>query len=479
MAKKKLDDELLSKEAQRLALLSQYGSVIEPTSPTFRDRLFNSLFDLMGGNSATGEERSRILRRARLGVDAADLTPLGILSDASQGMADYAEGRPLSGAANVAMAALGATPAGKPIKTAAQARKAGFTLDRAKLAEQYPQTGPSQIMTDKKSGKQFEAKQLTPEELILQAERNAAQKDIDAGNYTPYFDESQRYYANPENYNIVGNTLEDAIPKRADTIEKYKARFDTPEVRKSLEAAYERGLSPDSVNWYAMGQLEDAFIAELGFEEGTKQFRNRFADMMAATTGGADPTANLLTTSYINYMLEQGIPIPQNTFNFPHPIGGRYAAGNVAMGKSIGSGERQLSAADQPKRFNFAANFMGSRSPATIDEQMSGLFEKGLAAPPNNTYGIMEGVLADVAKSKGVQPSNFQDVAWAGAKGYEGKPMIRNINEMIERTSRITGETPDQVLKRFIRASGPMYGIGGLGILGYMDQRSRETQSTQ
>lgn len=479
MAKKMLDDELLSKEAQRLALLSQYGSVIEPSQPTIRDRLFNSLFDLMGGNEASGAERNRILRRARSAVTASDFTPVGILSDASEGMSQFRQGRPVSGTANMAMAALGATPAGKPIKTAAQARKAGVTLDRARLAENYPQTGPSQIKTDKKKGTQYDGKLLTPEELVLQAERNAAQKDIDAGNYTPYFDESQRYYANPENYNIVGNTLEDAIPKRADTIEKYRARFDTPEIRKSLEEAYEKGLSPDSVDWYAMGQLEDAFIAELGLEEGTKQFRSRFADMMAATTGGANPEANLLTTAYINYMLEQGIPIPKNTYDIPHPIGGRYASGNVAMGKKIAQEGVPLSAENQPKRFNFAANFMGDRQRATIDEQMSRLYEKGLKAPPGASYGIMEGILGDVARSKGLQPANMQDVSWAGAKGYEGKPMIRTVNEMIERTSRITGETPDQVLKRFIRASGPMYGVGGLGILGYMNQQNRDSLLSQ
>jgi len=132
MAKKRLNEELLSKDAQRLALLNQYGSVIEPLEPTIRDRLFNSLFDLMGGNEATGQERNRVLRRANLGVDVSDFTPIGILSDASQGRADYAEGRPLSGTVNMAMAALGATPAGKPIKTAAQARKAGVLVKKQK-----------------------------------------------------------------------------------------------------------------------------------------------------------------------------------------------------------------------------------------------------------------------------------------------------------------------------------------------------------
>jgi len=72
--------------------------------------------------------------------------------------------------------------------------------------------------------------------------------------------------------------------------------------------------------------------------------------------------------------------------------------------------------------------------------------------------------LADEAKKAGVQPANFQDIAWAGAKDYPGKPMMQEINEMLGRTSKITGEPQEEVLKGFIRGNKPMYGIGALSI---------------
>ena len=51
------------------------------------------------------------------------------------------------------------------------------------------------------------------------------------------------------------------------------------------------------------------------------------------------------------------------------------------------------------------------------------------------------------------------------SKDYQGKPMMQEINEMIYRTSRITGESPEDVLRGFIRGNKPMYGITGLGAL--------------
>lgn len=384
---------------------------------------------------------------------------LGLLGDAAYAI-------PLAGPV-----VAGALKTPRAIQTTAKAARA---LDRAALAENYPSVGSPVLNIDKKSGKEFFAKELTDVEKQLQKERNAAQKDIQAGNYTPLFDESQRYYANPANYNLQGNTLVDAMPARADTIEKYRQRFDTPEIRQALNAAYDRGLSPDSIDWYAMGQLEDAFIAELGKVEGPKMFKERFADAMAATTGGADPTANLLMASYANFLKANDMPFPTNAYSMPHPIGGRFASGNMAMANKVLNEGNELTAAGQPKRFNFSSNFLGDTSRATIDEQMSGIYEAGLKAPPNNSYGVMEAVLGEVARERGINPANFQDVAWAGAKDYEGKPMIRTFNEMIERTSRITGESPEKVLQRFIRASGPMYAVGGLGLLGLYQGRDRD-----
>ena len=106
-------------------------------------------------------------------------------------------------------------------------------------------------------------------------------------------------------------------------------------------------------------------------------------------------------------------------------------------------------------------------SRATIDEQMMTVFG-GASAPPGDSYGVIERILGDEAAKRGVQPGNFQDQSWAGIKGIEGKPMIQFVNEAIERTSRVTGKTPAQVVKdSLINAKSPLYSLlMGLGLGG-------------
>jgi hypothetical protein len=211
-----------------------------------------------------------------------------------------------------------------------------------------------------------------------------------------------------------------------------------------------------------MGQLYDAFKKELGPVTGAKMFKERFADAMASTTGGADPTANLLTATYGNYMKTQGANLPEHGYDLPHPVGGRFAAGNLAMyDKTINQGV-PLSAADTPKRYNFAGNFLGDLNHSTIDEQMSGIYQPGLTAPPGDSYGIMERIANEEAAKMGLKPGNFQDVAWAGQKGVEGKPMMQHVNEAIARTAMVTGKSPKEVLKGFIRGTNPLYAVGAI-----------------
>jgi hypothetical protein len=40
------------------------------------------------------------------------------------------------------------------------------------------------------------------------------------------------------------------------------------------------------------------------------------------------------------------------------------------------------------------------------------------------------------------------------------------VNEVVERTSRITGQSPDEVLDQYVRKKTPLYGIGAAGLLG-------------
>ena len=366
------------------------------------------------------------------------------------------------------MAALALTPTGKGKKAA----EVGY--DMAKIAKQYPDIAPPVLAIDKKTGKEFLQKSNSAEAIAVEKARKSAQKEIDKGNYTPYFPLEERYYADASSYPLVGNTLIDTLPKKAETLAKHKLAYDTPEVRKKLSEAYERGAqSPMTKDWYATGQLENEFIKQYGKEEGSRLYKEAFADAMAATTGGADPTSNLLMGYYGNYMKEAGQQLPANAYNLPYPIGGRFASGNIGMYDKVINQGKGLSAAEQPKRFNFSGNFLGYRDKATMDEQMSSAWN--MLAPPKGTYGVFENVVQDLAKQRGIPAGNFQDVTWAGLKGSTGKPMMQHINEAIERTSRVTGKSPEDVVRdSLVKRTSPLYSVAPLGLLyDQQDQQSR------
>lgn len=182
---------------------------------------------------------------------------------------------------------------------------------------------------------------------------------------------------------------------------------------------------------------------------------------MAATTGGAAPKENFRMAMYGNYLKENKLPYPEAAYEMPYPIGGRYAMGNIKMHKKLAG--KTIDPETNPKRSNFAYNFLGDKAGSTIDEQMSMLFDPKVKQP--QWYGPYEGVIADLAKEYGVAPRDFQDVAWAGAKylknpeRYPGsKPMIQEVNEAVERTARITGLSPKEVLVEGVMKSKiPVY----------------------
>ena len=345
-------------------------------------------------------------------------------------------------------------------------------FDKFKMSEVYPDVIPPVMATDAKTGKQFLQKQLSPEAIEVQKARKLAQKEIDVGNYKPFFDIEKRFYADPSRYQLAGTTLTDIVPKKTDTIAKYEQLANQPESLLRLRGAFDVAKDrPLAKNWYAMGQLENEFIRELGPIEGPKQFRARFADAMAATTGGADPNSNLMMAAFTNYQKGLGKEIPTTAADLPFPIGGRFVSGNMEQAKKLQ--DLGLIPVTNPKRHNFSANFLGYRDRSTLDEQMSQLWDPKMMAPPPNAYGIYEQALAKEARRAGVEPANFQDIAWAGAKDYPGKPMIREINEMLARTNMITGEPQEEILKGYIRANKPMYGIAGAGAGVSLDEEEK------
>ena len=337
------------------------------------------------------------------------------------------------------------------------------------LAEEYPTVPTPELKIDKKKGTEYLGKGTDAFNKTFLKARGEAQKDITAGNYDPFFPVEDRYFVDPSKYPLTGNTLTDAMPKKAETIAKRKAEFDTPQARAALNQAFDAAADdPLAANWYAMGQLEQSFIDTFGEELGRKLFKERFADAMAATTGGMDPTSNLVAAQYGNFMQNLGKTFPEASYEMSTPIGGRYISGNAKMYNKITAGQSPMTATDQPKRFNFSANFLGHQGPATIDEQMTmGMTGGELAAPPKNAYGILENIVAEEASKRGLPgASNMQDVAWAGFKGEPGKPMIQIVNEAIERTARITGQSAAEVVENYKKGM-PLFSGGGAAVISY------------
>lgn len=93
--------------------------------------------------------------------------------------------------------------------------------DPQTLATRYPLVAPGVAKVDPKTGKEFIGKQLSAEAEAVSKARKAAQKDIDAGRYTPYYDVAKREYVDPTNYPLQGRTLTDIVPAKAETVAKY------------------------------------------------------------------------------------------------------------------------------------------------------------------------------------------------------------------------------------------------------------------
>jgi hypothetical protein len=344
----------------------------------------------------------------------------------------------------------------------------------ARYAEEYPPVGPPEQRIDPKSGKPYLGKAETPEAAEFMKARAKIVKDMQTRGYTPYYDPAKRFHADPSKYPArTVETLQE-LPAKPETLAKHLENIGAPETRQRLQEAYRKGTKlGDSKDWYAMGQLEADFIKTLGAKKGREAFLDRFGTSMAATTGGADPTSNLLMSSYGNYLRAHYMPYPKAAYEMPSPIGGRYVTGNMTMHhKMLSEGGYAGIGASNPKRHNFARNFIGDLNAATIDEQMTAGMVPGMTKPPPGQYGIYERVLGEEAKKLGIKPANFQDVAWIGFKGTQGKSMISHVNDAIERTHRLTGMPRKEIVERaLIKGEIPLYGLGGMIML----EAARET----
>lgn len=357
-------------------------------------------------------------------------------------------------------------------------------------AESYPELGtPITKLKDEPPKGQFGpftylGKGESVESKAFMKDRAKIRKEMQTEGYEPYFDPAKRADVDPANYPTDVNTVTDVVGKQAKTQATHEAVSHSPAALQRLREAYEHGETlGGGGNWYYMKQLEDAFIKELGETEGRAAFRDKFAGQMAATTGGSAPEDNFLAAMFANYERNKGRDVPERGYEIPSPIGGRYLKGNMEQANKYAAEGLGEFTVQNPKRHNFQFNFLGHRNKATIDEQMSNLIDPKLKGmPPSGNYGSYEKAVHTLAAEYGVDPRYFQEVAWAGGKamkdkGYKPHPMIQTVNDSIERTSRLTGLSPAEVVRRgIVRSEMPMYTnkAGGVGaaILGEEDEEA-------
>jgi hypothetical protein len=347
-------------------------------------------------------------------------------------------------------------------------KKAGGSVPYATLEEA--------LAKDKEPGF-FLEKKHTPEVEQFQKDRNIIQKDMDAHGYERYFDPAKRYDVDPANHGPFADTGVEAQPKSQKTRDEWAGKYGSEEIRARLRAGYEKGKTlSDTDRWYHMGQLEDAYVRELGPEKGRAAFGREFADMMAATTGGANPYDNYLMSHYAGYIDKQGGRLPDRGYKLPFPIGGRFASGNLAQAQKYLDEGNAHWPVDNSKRYDFSSAFKGNPNASTIDEQMMGAFDPTLKDKQPKWYGPATVTARQEALKYGEDPRGFQDITWAGLKAlkqkpgtpfeYEG-PMINHINRSIETTHRLTGMPRDEIVRRgVVRKEIPMYGIGGAAVMG-------------
>lgn len=349
-------------------------------------------------------------------------------------------------------------------------------LTRQDLRTRYPEVGAPVPAKDPKTGKSYMAKGPSREAEAVAKVRKRLQEEIKRGDYDRLYDPSARYNANPSNYDrpdVTGSI----VPVRADTRAKYDALYAGPETARRLDEAIAGAINyPDARGFYMMGQLEDDYIKAFGPVDGPRMFQEQFMDAMAATTGGADPTSNLLMAAYGNYLKAApknrmpgantpDVEFPTAANQLPYPIGGRFAMGNMKMyDKMLGvTGEGTGVTAANPKRYDFSSSYGGFTDRPVVDEQMMKAIDPTSEGVPSaNAYGVARGAISDAAARAGLAPIEGQGVGWAGIKKSKGKPQIEHMNEALYRTARLTGRSLDEALRAFMEGQ-PLFSVAGAG----------------
>lgn len=135
-----------------------------------------------------------------------------------------------------------------------------------------------------------------------------------------------------------------------------------PEVAQGINETVQRGAERGGLEWYNTDPLYRRLVGSVGEGEAPGEY-SRLMDIVAATSPRAKVQDNIRMASYYNYLLKNGIPIPDK----PAPGYGSVAqASHVKHARNIGE-EGGWNIFENPKPASFSSNLQGNQQVATID----------------------------------------------------------------------------------------------------------------
>lgn len=277
-----------------------------------------------------------------------------------------------------------------------------------------------------------------------------------------------------------------------------------PDVVKGINDTVEKGLEGGGAEWYNTDPLRQRMAFVMPAEE-VSSAHARMMDLMAATSPRAKVPDNVRTGSYYNYLLAQGLPVPDSPAAGYGSVAQKLHTQNVRGVEDLGGWD----VFRNPKPASFSTNLQGNQNNVTIDThnfRLPGILaqdprflatsivpEKGAAPlrpqrwhkegslsmdeavgrpaywtakPQPNEYGYYEKWQQDQAKKMGISPAQYQASMWLGGGdttglGSAAEPFLGTLESRVRYTADRMGLDPEVVLEQMIAGKIPLLARGG------------------
>jgi hypothetical protein len=209
--------------------------------------------------------------------------------------------------------------------------------------------------------------------------------------------------------------------------------LENPEVIKGVERSMQQGIKMGAQNWYLNNPIYQAWIKELGPEEGHREFQ-RFMDYVAATSPQTKVPENIRNASYFYAM--HGRELPEQ---LPYPYGGKAQDLHVSNIDKLIAGEQGGSVGasfapefrgwdiyTNPKPVSFAEDLSGNLVPVAADTHATRNVAMRTGDPEWLATQIQEKIKQDKA------PSEFQETYGKIKRTPEGMVVTYRPQQLLE-----------------------------------------------